>query len=543
MVGNLSIKIKLLLLGVSCTAIVIILSLTGYIYLSRSNQATQVAINNASALHHQMTADMMHDALRSDVLAALLATENQKTAADEEESIKQKLADHIEILRSNLEESKSIIMDERVKKSLEDARPIVEAYINSANSVINLAFKGHAAGMQELAPFMDNFHKVEEVMANISADITKINAQSESSLRSTLKEALNIIGILTAISITIILSTSFIIPRYINRSLNQLSEMIIAVSVGKDLRQRVTIEKQDEIGQLGEYTNKMLSDFQNSVIKISELSGELLSSMQVLAQTTGKSSKDLSQQEVETQQIVTAMNEMSYAVQEVVNSANHAADATVQANQQVISGKQVVTDSIDSMNMLAEMVERAAKAMEQLKKDSENIGVVLDVIGDIADQTNLLALNAAIEAARAGEQGRGFAVVADEVRTLAGRTQKSTIEIQRMIEQLQSGATDAVTIMDNSRKQARNSVDQIRNAGVTLDVIAQMVDKIAGMNSQIAVSAEEQNSTVAEMNRNLSTISDITKETAKGAELIFETSSSLRILSVEMGELVKQFKA
>jgi len=541
MAGNLSVKNKLLILGATCTVIVIILSLTGYSYLSRSNKATQVAINDGSALHHQMTADMMHDALRSDVLAALLAAKSQKT--DEEAAIKKDLAEHAELLRSSLEKSKSTTANDEVKKSLDDARAVLEAYISSATNITNLAFKDPAAGMQELAQFINAFHKLEVVMADISGNIEKINSQSEEGLQAILGEALNVIFILAAIGIAVILAASIAIPRYINRALNQLGETIVSVSVEKDLRRRVTIENNDEIGQLGQHVNNMLSDFQASINKIAQLSGKLLSSTQVVARTTEKSSNDLKQQEAEIQQVATAMSEMSYAVQEVVNNANHAADATVQANQEAISGKQVVASSIDSMDALAQMVERAAKAMEQLKNDSENIGVILDVIGDIADQTNLLALNAAIEAARAGEQGRGFAVVADEVRTLAGRTQKSTTEIQRMIEQLQSGATDAVNIMDSGRKQAQSSVDQVRNAGVTLDAISQVMGKIADMNSQIAVSAKEQNSTAAEINRNISNISGITEETTKGAELTFETSASLHTLAEEMGELVKQFKA
>lgn len=541
MAGNLSVKNKLLILGAICTVIVIVLSFTGYVYLSHSNKATIVAINNGSALHHQMTADMMHDALRGDVLSALLAAQSKKTG--EEAAIKRDLLEHAELLRASMDKSKSLTSNDDLRSSLEKTRPVLDAYIAAANNIIDLAFKDPTAGMHELPKFMDAFHKLEDAMAKISDDIEKTNTQSEYELKEILAEALNVIFILAAISLVIIIGASVSIPRYISRALSQLGETVISISVDKDLRRRATIEKDDEIGRLGQHINNMLTDFQSSINQISQLFTKLLSSTQVLARTTEKSSNELKKQEAETQQVATAMSEMSYAVQEVMNNANHAAEATAQANQKAASGKQVVVSSIESMDALARMVEHAAETIEQLKKDSENIGVILDVIGDIADQTNLLALNAAIEAARAGEQGRGFAVVADEVRTLAGRTQQSTTEIQRMIEQLQSGATDAVNIMASGRKQAQSSVDHVRNAGAALDAISKVVEKIAEMNSQIAVSAKEQNSTATEINRNISNINGFTEETTKGAELTFETSASLHTLAEEMGLLVKQFKA
>jgi len=234
---------------------------------------------------------------------------------------------------------------------------------------------------------------------------------------------------------------------------------------------------------------------------------------------------------------------MSATVQEVARYAGEAAVAASETTQQADTGRQVVNTAIDSMKMLASEIEQAADVIHKLEEDGVKIGAVLDVMRGIAEQTNLLALNAAIEAARAGEQGRGFAVVADEVRTLASRTQESTREIQEMIESLQSGTEAAVTAMDSSRNQAQNGVEKISIAGDALGTIVNGIIHINDMNTQIASTAEEQSAVAEEINQNVAKISLISETATTNAAQTQKASEELSCLSVDLHQLVLQFKS
>lgn len=233
------------------------------------------------------------------------------------------------------------------------------------------------------------------------------------------------------------------------------------------------------------------------------------------------------------------MTEMTASSQEVANSA---AGAAQDADAQSKSGVKIVNHAIGSINSLADEIEKTAKVTQSLVENSETIGSVLDVIKGIAEQTNLLALNAAIEAARAGEQGRGFAVVADEVRTLASRTRDSTTEIQNIIEKLQSRANQAASVMQNSREKARDSVAQAEEAGSVLQEISTAIANIDCLNAQIATAAEEQTSVAEEMNRNIVSISDIAEETVAGAAELASSSQDLSKLASDLQAEVSQFK-
>jgi methyl-accepting chemotaxis protein len=243
--------------------------------------------------------------------------------------------------------------------------------------------------------------------------------------------------------------------------------------------------------------------------EVNAATGQVAAAAEQMSATTQETSAGIQRQRSEIELLATAMTEMSQTTQDVARNANEAADSANSAKEESSSGEKVVRQTIGAIEALASSVEETAQVIHRLESDTDNIRVVLDVIRGIAEQTNLLALNAAIEAARAGEQGRGFAVVADEVRTLATRTQDSTQEIQRIIEQLQGGAGEAVKAMEGGRSKAQKTVQEAALAGESLTRIRAAVDTITDMNHQIASAAEEQSAVADNMNQSVVTINHV----------------------------------
>jgi len=335
----------------------------------------------------------------------------------------------------------------------------------------------------------------------------------------------------------------FLFLRRALRPISTVVEVINNVAMG-DMSHEVVISGsgKDELGQILTALKNMQERLSITIRQTADTANALTSSSHFMSELATKTTTAVSRQQSESDQVVTAMNEMSSTVMDVARNASSAAASAREADSEANKGKDVVNKSINAIQTLAEEVERGAQVIHELENESTSIGAVLDVIRDIADQTNLLALNAAIEAARAGEQGRGFAVVADEVRTLASRTAESTAEIQQMIERLQQGAKNAVEVMESGRNQAQRSVEQSAEAGKALETIASMVTTITDMNVQIASAAEEQTAVADEINRNVVNINEATIAIADGANEVEDVGEHLVALSNGLNELVSQFK-
>ncbi|ABV89506.1 methyl-accepting chemotaxis protein [Shewanella pealeana] len=332
------------------------------------------------------------------------------------------------------------------------------------------------------------------------------------------------------------------VSRTILRTVDSMRLSITSIEADSDLTRRIHITSQDELGQLSRSFNLMLDKFQTSLQSVAETSASLAESSQGMAAITADSASSVQTQRDELEMVATAMNEMTATVVEVAKNANDAADAAVQTDTQSQAGLTVVNNTVQTIEGLAVGIERASQVVKDLEDDSHQIGSILDVIKGIAEQTNLLALNAAIEAARAGEQGRGFAVVADEVRTLASRTQESTEEIQRMIEKLQGGAKLAADAMSDSRQYVDDSVNHARSAGEVLQSIAKAIATITDMNTQIATAAEEQSTVSEEINTNIVNISNAAEETAAGTMSSSQESENLAQMAKRLSGLVQEFK-
>ena len=349
-----------------------------------------------------------------------------------------------------------------------------------------------------------------------------------------------VIGIAIATALLMLLMATYL-GNLAARRAEALVAGLNAIADG-NFTHKVKINGQDEFAWMAERCNTVSSKLAKTVREIHASADQLTTAADHLSDITSQSRQRVFNQNMQTEQVASAMTEMSTTVHQVAQNASRAAEAAQDADQQAKGGMAVVKSTIQSIESLASEVGRTSEAINKLKEDSVSIGAVLDVIRGIAEQTNLLALNAAIEAARAGEQGRGFAVVADEVRTLASRTQQSTQEIQGMIDRLQSGANQAVAAMVQGKSAAKTSVDQAVNAGNSLETINRFIDTIKDMNTQIAAAAEEQSVTAEEINRNVVNISGISRDTADGAEQTATSSSQLARLAGHLQDLVGRFR-
>ena len=354
-------------------------------------------------------------------------------------------------------------------------------------------------------------------------------------------QAKQLLILATALALAFGLFAAWAITRQIVIPLSQTLKVAERVAAG-DLTHDLVSQRQDELGQLQRAMQSMTMGLRDLIGGISDGVTQIASAAEELSAVTEQTSAGVNSQKVETDQVATAMNEMAATVQEVARNAEEASEAAVAADQQAREGDRVVGEAIAQIERLAGEVGNSTEAMGHLKRESDKIGSVLDVIKSVAQQTNLLALNAAIEAARAGEAGRGFAVVADEVRSLAQRTQKSTEEIEELIVGLQSGTQQVATIMDNSRDLTDSSVELTRRAGHALENITRTVSAIQAMNQQIATAAEQQSAVAEEINRSVLNVRDVSEQTAAASEETAASSTELARLGTHLQTLVGRFR-
>jgi len=390
----------------------------------------------------------------------------------------------------------------------------------------------------------DGYIVMTEAIMDGNNQIGSISARVDmSELNNLVSEAVADAVILIIVISVIAASIAYLVQASITKPVNQVVRALRDISEGEgDLTRRLPVSGSDEIAELATCFNTFVERLHSIIASVADTAQEVSENAHMVSQLSNENENAIKNQQAEIEQVVVAIKQMANVVQDVTESVSETAEKAHQADQSAANGKQVVNATTRQIENLASEIRRAAEVIDRLNKETVSIGSVLDVIRGVAEQTNLLALNAAIEAARAGEQGRGFAVVADEVRTLASRTQSSTTEIQEMIERLQVGAKEAVEMMAEGTSQAEASVEKAGEATNSLVDITELVSVIRDRTNQVAVASEEQSSATQQIEGNIDSISQVALSTAESSSRINSNTSSLAETAERLTGLVNRFK-
>lgn len=390
-----------------------------------------------------------------------------------------------------------------------------------------------------LSASIDDINKLSTGVLNANTDIETLS----SNFNQQIGLSRNVIVLVLIITILISCIGALLLIRLILKPLNNVSQALKEIAEGDgDLTRRLNLQSHDEIGQLADSFDLFIGKIQDLVSRTKNVASNLQTTATDVETLSRRSYDSIDSEKGQLELLVSAMSEMSSTSKEVARNIAEASGAAQQANNDAEQGSLIVQHTLDVINELSENIEQVSQAILRLAQDSEDVGSVLDIISGIAEQTNLLALNAAIEAARAGEQGRGFAVVADEVRSLASRTQQATLSIKSKIDELQSAAHIAVNTMTLSKEKTVQGVEEASQAGDSINTMRDSIQVISDMNIQIATAAEQQTVVVDEMDANFISINTAVENTAEVADDSSKSAQKLVEMSNELQGLIGQFK-
>ncbi len=545
-----TIRFLMLLLLLIAVSSLLLVGFYGHYQLGNMSSAMDRTAEHSIKIHHDME-EVKTGSLEAATSASQLSQDiNKKYAkmmrtnmADMrlvEKTFIQMVNTLQQVIDSGEEDSTLLMMEiEDIHESLKkESLPRVRTIVGQFNEAAEQSKKlgAVAKGLETtVGSFVELSRSASDVAENIKNESLNSQKQAANSMRLML-----IVMLVIAVVVAIICMNTYLV---ILSPINRLAHRIKDIAQGEgDLTKRIDESSKNEFGDLAHWFNTFMEKLQSIIIELKGAEKNISSASQTMTDVTHETSTGVRQQQSETEQIATAVNQMNASAHEVANHASSAAQAASAANDSAAEGQSLVNKTVTEIGTLATEVEHAAEVIHKLEEESDEIGSVLDVIKGIAEQTNLLALNAAIEAARAGEQGRGFAVVADEVRTLAGRSQDAAQEIEKMIAQLQSRARNAVSVMDDGKNKAHAVVEQATQAGVALSTITSSVKQISEMNTQIASAADQQSAVAEDIDRGIINISQVAEKTAAGSEQSTQSSQELLQLAAQLNQLVAQFK-
>jgi methyl-accepting chemotaxis protein len=527
--------------ALSAIALLIIGLLSTLTFRDLVSDTDDIANNSLPAISEVLNADR-------DLYQALVAQNNLVDAAALGQATESHLAEFNENAQQALDRMSSAVtrlqgtgiagkvagFEAAYQRWMQAAEQSMALAESGARQAAQSALKGDSqTSFDELRRFFD----VAGAHADEQAKLSATHASEEALSRSVMILGASILTVLVCVALFIIFL------RLIVNSIGTLKKQLDNIAEGEgDLTQRVPVETNDDLGQLATSFNQVLANLQSMVGSIQTLSENLGKGATQLSTAARDNNDGINRQNDLISMVATAINEMQSAIEEVAGNASRAADVTRHAQETSEKGGRIIHDSSAQVQTLAEQILKAVEVIRKLSEDSKNITSVLEVIRGVAEQTNLLALNAAIEAARAGEQGRGFAVVADEVRTLAQRTQQSTEDIQRMITTLQTGVSDIVSVMETGSEQAGETERLATEAEKELKTILESMNDIMDVNASVASATEEQTQVVEEINRNIVNINELASESSRRSERINDISATLDSYAASLRQQTGRFK-
>ena len=538
-----SLRAQMLSLLGGSILLLIIVSLLCFHYLSRGITSYQTLLNGtleASQLVDNANLEFKIQVQEwKNVLLRGKNPENLQKYWSQFESQEQKVNAQLNQLREQASAHQNAALVSQVQTLITEHQQLGQAYRAGRDQF--LAANADPAVGDKAVKGIDR--AASEQMSNLVKQLHQQGVQESELIANETSRTMTLgITILLGSALLITLLSLWLVNHQILNPIKQLITHITRLSQG-EFTQTLRLQRQDELGHLVQAANSLRDSLVDTFSQIRHSTDQLDQASSELQHISGKMTDGTQDQFARTDLLATAMHEMSATAQDVAHNAATAAHAADQADQAAKEGEQVMQATINTITHMSQEIENTAGVIQRLDEDSRRISTVLEVIRTIAEQTNLLALNAAIEAARAGEQGRGFAVVADEVRTLAKRTADSTAEINKIIDKVQNGTQDAVQAIASGQQFSEQSVTQVTQAGEMLRHITQAIGEIHNMNQQIATAAEEQTSVAEDISRNLVDIKDIATSNGENAQQTQHTSHQLHTISSELSHAMHRVMA
>ncbi|MEW6164859.1 MAG: methyl-accepting chemotaxis protein [Pseudomonadota bacterium] len=539
MIGKISIRNLLLLSGGLAVAFLVLLGGVSLYNVQRLD--TVVAEVNAigASVRRQMDADMMHDAIRADVLGALLAATQGRN--DRGAEIGKDLDEHVARLEANIREN-AVRLSGAARSQAGIVQPVVVRYAATAKVIVTGAFGNLPAAQERMAEFDKDFAALETEMETLSDLIQQeADAVAANSAQTIAANLWEVAGVLV-LALLVMTPFSLFIMRQIGRPLEALEKTAREIQGSGDLTLRAPRDTDNEIGRTVQVFNTLMDTLQGIVREVRESSQRILDNSSAVAATANQTARAAEQSSESASSMAAVMEELSVSIDQMSDHAQQAAQASQTSGALSRDGEKVVGQAATEMRQIADSVRTTSTAIQELGASAEQISQIVGVIREIADQTNLLALNAAIEAARAGEQGRGFAVVADEVRKLAERTGNSTQEITAMISAIQGGTRTAVTTMEDGVRRVEQGVELAERAGATIEQVAGSAASAEQSVADMSHSLKEQSAAGQEIARNVEQVAQLSEQSHAAAREAATRAETLAELAQALDAAVGRFR-